>query len=273
MDETIIDAVTVPEIPANAQTIGKPVALLTDAPETPPTKKTGRPAGRKTRWDAPSMVAKRLKAAEEAAAKGEARPDTDIFGTASGFTDEPEETENTGETPKSDFFTRDDQPGAGHNGEQATPVNPEVHRPVAEMIWDSIILMLSMFIGAFWQPRKVGSNMQNNEIPFDERKMVIDAFCEYLASLGMIVLSPVQKLWLAIGAYAMPRLFLTINVLKEKFFKRKQPAQQPANPVNDPRFPQNPKPASNKQPEVKPQETAKEATSVTLDDVSKLPMQ
>jgi hypothetical protein len=269
-EKDIIDVVVTPaNPPSDAQSIGKPVALIAgpETPETPTRNKGGRPPGKKTRWDAPSMVAKRLQQAEQAAAKGEARPDTDIFGTTSGFTDDEPEIANTGENPKSDFFTRDEQPG------ETTPVNPEVHRPIAEMIWDSIILMLCMFIGAFWQPRKVGSNMQNNEIPFDERKMVIDAFCEYLASLGMIVLSPLQKLWLAIGAYSMPRLFLTINVLKEKFFKKKQAPAQPANPANDPRFAPSGKTADPKQTEKKPEATAPVNPSVSLDDVSKLPMQ
>ena len=111
--------------------------------------------------------------------------------------------------------------------------------------------ILAMFFGPFWFPRKKGDNPAANEIPYDEKEMVVDKLCKYFHSVGMAVLSPLQDLWMVIGLYCVPRLGLTFEVLRKKFGKKKSanPTQQP----NDARF-SNPPPAPEKpvEPETPP---------------------
>jgi hypothetical protein len=224
-------------------------------PKPKPKHPGGRPTGSKTRPDAPSKLAKLSKLVELARqAKAPAtptatpppetsRPDSDLFGkppsferelppddSAPGLAGEP----TAGETPP----------------EETAPDAAESHRALSMVIWDSIVGMLSIMIGPFWQPRKVGGNASAGEIPYDERQMVIDAFCKYFAAVGMAILSPVQELWLSIGAYASPRLVLTLMWLKARFSKKGKGGENP-NPANDPRFAE-----TKKEPE-KPTETPK----------------
>jgi hypothetical protein len=99
-----------------------------------------------------------------------------------------------------------------------------------------------MMIGFFWYPRPCGTDAAKGEIPYDEREMVISAFCKYFHSIGMKALSPVQELWLAIGAYCSPRLVLTVRWFKAKFAKKK-PAPEKPPVAGDNRFAENAKPA------------------------------
>ena len=101
-----------------------------------------------------------------------------------------------------------------------------------------------MMIGVFWYPRPCGSATAKGEIPYDEREMVISAFCKYFQSIGMKALSPVQELWLAIGAYCSPRLVLTVQWFKTKFAKKK-PAPEKPPVAGDNRFAENAAPASS----------------------------
>jgi hypothetical protein len=139
--------------------------------------------------------------------------------------------------------------------ETETPKNesqPEDHRPISTMIWDSAIGLLCGIMGLFWLPRKMGKNIEAGEIPYDEREMVISAFCKYFASIGMTILTPAQELYMAIFAYCAPRLNLTFQWIKLRFMKKAKPAQETPPPDNrmpgdPPKQPENPgQPPSDK---------------------------
>ncbi len=100
------------------------------------------------------------------------------------------------------------------------------------MIWDSAVGLLAAIIGVFWFPRKMGKNTEAGEIPYDEREMVISAFCKYFASIGLTVLTPLQELYMAIFAYSAPRLNLTFQWIKLRFMKKAKPAQETPPPDN-----------------------------------------
>lgn len=240
--------------------------------------KGGRPKGSKTRPDAPSKL-KKLHAVRDSkghfipattqavgttaapadnpmtggaatkpAASPETRPDTELFGETPDFEKKqlpglpdgnPENAESTGTSDQSGTA---DQSGAGDEKPPEPESTAESQRPLATVCWDTIVQLLAMTIGTFWFPRKVGDNAAAGEIPFDEREMVITAFCEYFHSVGVAILSPVQKLWLAILAYSMPRLGMTMQWLKTKFAKKKK--VEPKN-ENDARFAKTEKPAED----------------------------
>lgn len=229
--------------------------ITADAPPKPPGKKIGRPLGAKTRPDAPSKLAAQARRSQTetfsdppktAPASGGARPDTEIFGE----TKLPPENELP---PKSESdLPPDDESGRPEKNES----KPEDHRAVSTMVWDSIVGLLCAFVGKFWLPRKYvadGARPEQGEIPYDEREMVITAFCRYFASIGMAAMSPLQELCMAIFVYATPRLRLTLEFLKMRFMKKAKPgAPQPAG--GDPRVPKTEKtnpPGQTEQPEVK----------------------
>ncbi len=250
MADTIIDAVVITDadkFPAGFKQLPAPQPAETAAERN----KGGRPKGSKTRFDAPSMVKFREKKAAEAAAKGETLPDSFIFGDTKIPADEPANGDAAGQTIFDESARTDDETDAGHQADPK-PVDPSMHIPLASMIWDSIIAMLVMFVGPVWFPRRVGTNLAAGEIPFDERKMVIDAFCKYFTSIALIALTPLQELCLAIGAYTMPRLAATIQVVRKWFSKKKtaEPPKPDTNVPPDSRFPggkpEPAKPADNK---------------------------
>ena len=233
--------------------------------------KGGRPKGSKTRPDAPSKL-KKLHAQRDA--KGHfipavppspvspatppspvspatppppppppaaVTPDSSIFGTVPDFDNPPPgalppeaETPAGGPTP-------DPAAGGPAPEPEAAPVEPEAtaesHRPLALTLFNTIVALLASIMGEFWYPRKVGHDHANGEIPFDEGEMVVTAICEYFQTLGMAVLTPAQKLWLAILAYTTPRLGFIINWCKTQFFKRKT---KPVQTGPDPRTPDAP---------------------------------
>lgn len=240
-DAAIIDVETVP-----------PARQLNETNPPPEKNKGGRPKGSTTRPDAPSKLARREKLISEAETAGQAVPDNLLF---VGLDELPtgEQKENP-QTPPADEAASEDKP------QPEADANPETHRPLATMIWDSIVIILATLLGQFWFPRKQGVNVHAGEIPYDERKLVIDAFCKYFASIGMILLTPVQELWLAVMTYAVPRVMPTIGVIREYMAKRKAqkpPAAQPGDnriPKTEPVKPSEPKPADKKEkpPENKP---------------------
>ncbi len=219
-------------------------------------KKKGRPPGSKTRPDAPSKLARAAlnptqpqpqappvnPQTQQAPPPGNnaSRPDTDLFGAVPPPGNSEQETETE--------FPPEDQ----------TPKNesqPEDHRPISTMIWDSAVGLLAAMIGLFWLPRNVGKNPEAGEIPYDEREMVISAFCKYFASIGMTVLTPLQELYMAIFAYSAPRLNLTFQWIKMRFMKKAKPAQETPPPDNRtppaqpaPTTPPGEKPADEKKP-------------------------
>lgn len=175
----------------------------------------------------------------ETAKTSEPAKDTELFGKTPNFERPPENFAGGGNGPEPSPLPGDnanytEYMPPGGNPEPPKP-EPDLnsHRPFAMMIWDSIINFLAVFIHPCWLPRKIGQNVQQGEVPYDERDSVIAAFCEYLQSIGMILLSPGQKLSLAIANYSLPRLMITISVLKTKFGKVRK---KPENPANDNRF-------------------------------------
>jgi hypothetical protein len=218
-----------------------------------PKKLIGRPPGSKTRLDAPSKLAAAARNSQTPfqpqtqtqipPVSGASRPDTDLFGN---------EKPSPGETPpdgEKSFFPPDEEINVKKDESE-----PEDHRPVATMIWDTIIGLFTAIIGAFWLPRKMGKNIEAGEIPYDEREMVISAFCQYFASIGMAVLSPLQMLYMAIFTYCVPRLKMTFDWIKLRFMKKAKPAA--TQPEKDNRMPQTETPPNPDPTE----ETAKKET-------------
>lgn len=235
------------------ETTPAPVAPVTppgQIPVNPPApNKGGRPKGSKTRPDAPSMIAKREKLATvQPPSDGTVHTDTEIFGDITIEQEPPNEhqTHNAYEATPGNEPPPETQTEIPHVAPDA-----ESQRPIAEMIWDTIVGLMATFVGSFWLPRKVGNDPQKGEIPYDERDMVVKAFCVWLASIGMMALTPLQNLWMAIAAYSMPRMFATITVLKSWFAKKAKPAAPQAG--NDPRF-------AKSSPTEKPPEPAKKST-------------
>ena len=220
-------------------------------PITPAKNKGGRPAGSKTRPDAPSKLKKAaalsqaatfadLSAAPPIIKPDAARPDSDLFGSTPDFEKGAPVGDTSAFEPEITHLPEtEDLPGGIKTEEPPAAAvqveNPELQRPLATMLWDSIIGVAAVVIGVFWYPRPVGKNVEKGEIPFDEREMVISAFCKYFHAIGMSMLSPVQELWAAIGVYCVPRLGLTIKWAKDKFFKKAKPADIPQPPGGDSR--------------------------------------
>jgi hypothetical protein len=216
-----------------------------------------------------------------------ARPDTELFGvvklpteTRQNIRTELPETDLNADTEKNlggnagDTGATSENSGGNSGGNglpdddaetKAAGGSPEDHRGLATVIWDSIVGLFVMFFGAFWFPRKVGRNPENNEIPFDEREMVVSAFCKYFESIGLKALSPLQELFCVIGAYCLPRLRATVEVIRFKFMKKAKPA--PAQPAHDSRMPENPSTQPAKPPETPPPAPAP-AESAPLDAVA-----
>lgn len=120
----------------------------------------------------------------------------------------------------------------------------ENNRSVATMIFQTFAQLLASIFGPFWLPRKVGNNLAAGEIPFDEAESVIQALTNYFKETGMMILSPLQQLYFAIGAYGLPRVPLTLKAWREKF-RRKAPAAPPTAPgPESARAPEKPAPAA-----------------------------
>ena len=188
------------------------------------------------------------------------QPDTDLFGKTPNFDRPPAQFAGAGNAPDPSPIPEPEPvtpevlpPGSpgGEDGSGPAPApegNPESQRPLATMIWDSLVNMLAVFIGRFWLPRKQGDHPELGEIPYDEREMVVSSLCEYLHSIGMTLLSPGQKLALAITNYSSARIFPTLSILKERFAKRRAQAK-PATPPGDTRFAEStPKPEETNVP-------------------------
>lgn len=156
------------------------------------------------------------------------KSDAELFGKLPKIEEMPETEKAPPEPPK---------PGEGKNKTDDNPTVETDHRPLASMVWDSIIGFMVMVVGKFWLPRpfkKEGANPEAGEISYDEREMVIDKFIKYFEYIGMVALTPIQELWLAIFTYAMPRMQLTWMWLRTAFMKRAKPG--PAEAPGDTRF-------------------------------------
>jgi len=207
-----------------------------------PGRKWGRPVGSKTRPDAPS----KLKRAAQIPPDNQtppisqtppptgARPDSVLFGTVPPPDD--------GSPPDENEFPTEDEA-------KTSEADPEVHRPFAAMIFDSVTGIFAAVIGVFWLPRKVGKNAEAGEIPYDEKEMVVIAVCKYFASVGMAILTPAQEMYMAIFAYCAPRLNLTFQWIRLKFMKKvKSAPTDQVPPFGDSRMPQENQPEAEKTP-------------------------
>jgi hypothetical protein len=150
------------------------------------------------------------------------QPDTALFGASAKTppkTDDPPPSATPPPKPEEKKPEPETPPAS-------EPIN---NRPIAELAFHYWTSIFAMLFGNFWFPRKVGSNVQAGEIPFDEREPVLVALTNYFNYVGMIALTPLQNLWLAVGGYSLPRLQLTFHVMREKWFKRK-PKTTPTAP-------------------------------------------
>jgi hypothetical protein len=219
-----------------------------------PPRRRGRPAGSKTRPDAPS----KLKSAP--AVPGATPTDQDIFGAVKL------PPENPAPGAASELPPENPAPGAAS---ELPPENPapktetdtaDEHRPLASNIFDSVTMMLATFFGNFWHPRPIGKNAAAGEIPVDEKEIVVLALCRYFKSVGMAILSPLQDLMMAIFFYCSPRLMMMLQA-----YRQKRAARAKTNPPPDPRVT---RPANSPKPP-KPAETATvpETSKNSLDEM------
>lgn len=208
-----------------------------------PGKKWGRPVGSKTRPDAPSKLKRagtqqtppdnQTPPTQQTPPPSGSRPDSDLFGTVPPPDD--------GSPPDENEFPKEE--------ETASESNPEDHRPLSTMIFDSVVGIFATIIGVFWLPRKVGRNAEAGEIAYDEKEMVVSAVCKYFASIGMTILTPAQEMYMAIFAYCAPRLNLTFQWIRLKFMKKAKAAPMDQTPpAADTRMPQEKQPETDKTP-------------------------
>lgn len=104
-------------------------------------------------------------------------------------------------------------------------------KEIALMIWTNILSILTILFGPAMQPRKfveTGADPKKDEIPYDENKMVIDAWVDALMHWGVRVTSPVVALWVAMGVYFAPRAGIIAQGVR-RWFSRKKAA--PGGPV------------------------------------------
>ena len=135
----------------------------------------------------------------------------------------------------------DQQPSGMH-----TTVLPKDTRALAVMVWTMILNLLAVIFGPAMYPRKVGNGP--GEVPYDENEMVIGAWMDYFASIGLKPFSPAVNLLLSILAYMLPRAQFVILTVKKWFSprasgqrtERKQPSDEPTQPEGQPEKPESP---------------------------------
>lgn len=117
-------------------------------------------------------------------------------------------------------------------GESAAPTSPtQDTRKLAITVWAMIVNLLVAIFGDAMQPRRI--EVSPGQF-YDENEMMIGAWADYLASLGIKPLTPLMNLWLAFAAYCLPRM--TVIVLKFKsWFKKKEPAGSRGAPAPEAR--------------------------------------
>ena len=179
-----------------------------------------------------------------------AQNDTAIFGDTP-LPPENDQSQTIGADPETGSGDSGLGSGENSNGPDPRPqtpdasADPDSHRPLGEMIFNTITSLLATFIGKFWLPRPVGKNAEAGEIPYDEKEMVVGSICRYFAHIGLALLTPLQEMQMAVAVYCAPRLMGTVIWLKSIFAKKMKPAEKP---VNDPRM----APSGNSEPTPKP---------------------
>ena len=125
---------------------------------------------------------------------------------------------------------------------QHTTVLPKDTRALAVMVWMMILNLLAILFGPAMFPRKVGN--APGEVPYDENEMVIGAWMDYFASIGLKPLSPLMNLGLAILAYMLPRAQFVVITVK-KWFSQKT--------AREPQSERTPSPDETPAPETAPE--------------------
>jgi hypothetical protein len=161
------------------------------------------------------------------------QPDTELFGTENVPPPKMDQTPpppgslppggQPGGTPPPG---PDQQPSGQH-----TTVLPKDTRALAVMVWTMILSLLAVIFGPAMYPRKVGNGP--NEVPYDENEMVIGAWMDYFASIGLKPLSPVLNLWLSILAYLLPRAEFVVITVKRWFNPKARGTQNARKPESD----------------------------------------
>jgi len=190
-----------------------------------------------------------------------AKPDTTLFGEHAR-TPKPDATPPPSSTPppKPDEPKKEPEP-ASH----AEPIN---HRPLAEMAFAMWTQIFAMMFGDFWFPRRVGHDVSKGEIPFDEREPVVSALVGYMNFVGMVVLTPLQNLWLAIAGYSLPRLGATFQAIKHRYWKKTPTKTATAAPNTEQRAPAGETVDIKTEPEKKTEPAAPAATQQATDEAA-----
>ena len=143
-----------------------------------------------------------------------------------------------------------------------TTVLPKDTRALAVMVWTMILNLLAVIFGPAMYPRKVGNGP--NEVPYDENEMVIGAWMDYFASIGLKPFSPAVNLLLSILAYMLPRAQFVILTVK-KWFNPRAPGQHTERkPQSDEPTPPGEPPPTPEQPSAPPAPAPKAQEQVTL---------
>jgi hypothetical protein len=159
------------------------------------------------------------------------KPDTEFF--PSGSPPKPAESDPAAQ-PFGDLPPLNAPKVEPEKKPDETPMNSAEADQIASMIWGAELNLCQAIFGAKMMPRKYvkeGADPAKGEVPFDESEMVRGAWKEYLISLGLIILSPLKKLWLAHAFYFVPRLGIVIGAIKNRFKKKSD--QTPASPASE----------------------------------------
>ena len=154
------------------------------------------------------------------------QPDSNLFGTENVPPPKAEQLPPPGSQPPG-------APGATEQGPtgQHTTVLPKDTRALAVMVWTMILQLLAVLFGPAMFPRKVGNGP--GEVPYDENEMVIGAWMDYFASIGLKPLSPVMNLLLSILAYMLPRAQFIVETVKGWFSPRARDIRNARKPTPD----------------------------------------
>jgi hypothetical protein len=104
---------------------------------------------------------------------------------------------------------------AAAGAEREPEQTAEEHKPMASLIFDSVVGFLAMIFGAEWMPTSK-----------DEKSSVVESIAQAFAYIGFVILNPIQRMWIRCGLYCMPRFHTIIrwwkNRVKKKFDSMKR---------------------------------------------------
>lgn len=175
------------------------------------------------------------------------QPDTELFGTENVPPPRMDAPPPSGSLPPGGQPGGTPPPGPEQQPSgMHTTVLPKDTRALAVMVWTMILNLLAVIFGPAMYPRKVGNGP--NEVPYDENEMVIGAWMDYFASIGLKPFSPLVNLLLSILAYMLPRAQFVILTVKKWFSPRaaaqrgghKPQSDEPTPPAEPPPTPESP---------------------------------